>query len=564
MNDTLLVTFTAPPFEMTLTNLAAGTYSFKAVATDLPGATVASSVAQVVVSHDRFLITPGAVWRYHDAGTDLLTAWRSPLYNDTAWSAGPAQLGYGDEDEATVVSFGPDSSSKFITTYFRHSFELSDASACTNLTVHLLRDDGGIVYLNGTEIFRDNMPAGSITFSTRASAGATGGDESTNYHAVGVNAALLRNGTNVVAVEIHQDSAGSSDLSFDLMLVAGASNLPPDVKVTAPADGLVLVAPASFTVTAQGSDPDGLLTQLEVYRGTNRIAQGAAGSLAASQAALPQGVYSYFARGLDRNGLLSTSAPVSIYVVAGSATSFIPAGSSWRYLDDGSNAGTAWREIAFNDSSWSAGLAQLGYGDGDERSVVRGTRSDSSRIITTWFRHAFSIDDPALVRGLTARLLRDDGAVVYLNGTEVWRENMPPTGVIAFDTRASGTVNDPEEDAFYTRTLDHTLLVPGTNCVAVEIHQVSSTSSDISFDFELRGTVVTPTSIPLSPAFVGGNLQVSWPAPAVGLRLYETPSLTPPVNWTPSVLIPTLSNGQYSVAIPPVSGSNRFYRLQYP
>ena len=44
---------------------------------------------------------------------------------------GTAELGYGDGDEYTVVSFGPDPNNKYITTYFRHAFNVVDASACT-------------------------------------------------------------------------------------------------------------------------------------------------------------------------------------------------------------------------------------------------------------------------------------------------------------------------------------------------------------------------------------------------------------------------------------------------
>src|SRR5256885_1350218 len=78
--------------------------------------------------------------------------------NDGTWKSGPAELGYGDGDEATVVSFGSDANNKFITTYFRDSFTVSDPSLVTSLTMRVLRDDGAVVYLNGTEVFRTNMP----------------------------------------------------------------------------------------------------------------------------------------------------------------------------------------------------------------------------------------------------------------------------------------------------------------------------------------------------------------------------------------------------------------------
>ena len=70
------------------------------------------------------LITKGAAWRYLDDGTDRGTAWQAPAFDDSGWSVGPAELGYGDGDEATVVNFGPSSTNKHITTYFRKDREI--------------------------------------------------------------------------------------------------------------------------------------------------------------------------------------------------------------------------------------------------------------------------------------------------------------------------------------------------------------------------------------------------------------------------------------------------------
>src|SRR4029078_3777871 len=88
----------------------------------------------------------------------------------STWASGPGQLGYGDGDEATVVSFGPDPANKFITPYFRRSFDVAQAAAVSNLVMHILRDDGMAVYLNGIEVYRNNLPAGPIDFHTLATA----------------------------------------------------------------------------------------------------------------------------------------------------------------------------------------------------------------------------------------------------------------------------------------------------------------------------------------------------------------------------------------------------------
>ena len=84
-------------------------------------------------------------------------------------------------------------------------------------------------------------------------------------------------------------------------------------------------------------------------------------------------------------------------------------------------------------------------------------------------------------------LLRDDGAVVYLNGVEVMRSNLP-TGVVSYTTLATSAITGAEESTVYVPgTSVSSLLVAGVNTIAVEIHQHAGNSSDISFDFELIG-----------------------------------------------------------------------------
>ena len=184
----------------------------------------------------------------------------------------------------------------------------------------------------------------------------------------------------------------------------------------------------------------------------------------------------------------------------------LPAGATWKYLDNGSDQGTAWRAAGFDDSGWAQGPAELGYGDGDEATIVGFGGNTTNRFITTYFRTTFNVPDPAAFVSLNLRLLRDDGAVVYLNGTEVRRDNMP-TGTIASATLASSALGAPAEATFYSTGIPVSSLVAGTNTLAVEIHQANATSSDVSFNLELVGadtaTVVrgpylqqgTPTSM---------------------------------------------------------------------
>lgn len=159
----------------------------------------------------------------------------------------------------------------------------------------------------------------------------------------------------------------------------------------------------------------------------------------------------------------------------------VSAGAVWKYLDDGSDQGTAWQARNFNDNSWSAGPAQLGYGDGDEATVVnRGTVLSH---ITTYFRHSFQWGSTETI-GVNLRLLRDDGAIVYLNGNEIARSNMP-TGAVDHQTLAASTISGSSENVWHSYPIAALPLDSGENVLAVEIHQRSNTSSDISFDLEM-------------------------------------------------------------------------------
>lgn len=187
------------------------------------------------------LIARGAVWKYYDKGVDLGTDWRNPAYNDTVWSSGPAQLGFGDGDEATVVNGGP-SGARFPTTYYRHTFQVADPDTFVSLPMWMLRDDGGVVYVNGTEVFRSSsLPAApaAITYNTYANAlGSAPGDNSIDRATL--NAGLLVPGNNVVAVEIHQFDPPSSDSSFDFELLGNPTPAPPRMYFQRFSDDLVI------------------------------------------------------------------------------------------------------------------------------------------------------------------------------------------------------------------------------------------------------------------------------------------------------------------------------------
>jgi len=173
-----------------------------------------------------------------------------------------------------------------------------------------------------------------------------------------------------------------------------------------------------------------------------------------------------------------------------SKTIFIESGSEWRYLDDGSNQGINWRDLDFNDSLWSSGSSQLGYGERDEECIVSYGEDSDNKYITTYFRYIFEVTDISQHKRLLCEILRDDGVVVYLNNVEIVRDNMPH-GVIDYLTLPLAYVSGDEEDMFFKFYLSSDLIVEGRNIIAVEVHQADSTSSDMSFNLKLSSTEQT-------------------------------------------------------------------------
>jgi hypothetical protein len=184
------------------------------------------------------LVPAGALWRYLDDGSDQGTAWPAPGFDDSAWALGPARLGYGEDggDIRTPLRHGPNPAAKFITTYFRRPLLVANRAGITNCLLRCQRDDGIVVYLNGTEIFRNNLPAGAVNFATTALTDVPITNE-TAWLSAPVSPSLLLAGTNWLAVEVHQFSGASDDLNFDLELTALRSESQPCAGIFGPYSG---------------------------------------------------------------------------------------------------------------------------------------------------------------------------------------------------------------------------------------------------------------------------------------------------------------------------------------
>ena len=159
------------------------------------------------------------VWTYYDQGALDGNAWKALNYNTSEWKQGNAPLGYytgGQRDYQTTLSYGDDASQKYIAYYFRKEFQLSDTPANDDtFTLNYIADDGFVVYVNGEEVYRYLMPEGNIQYSTYATTYANGNPDRGSFS---IAPSHFRKGRNVIAVEVHNNVPGSTDIYWEASL----------------------------------------------------------------------------------------------------------------------------------------------------------------------------------------------------------------------------------------------------------------------------------------------------------------------------------------------------------
>ena len=245
------------------------------------------------------------------------------------------------------------------------------------------------------------------------------------------------------------------------------------------------------------------------------------------------GTIYYMADGSDPRAVGGAiRAGAQIYTPSTTNETLIALGANWKYLDDASNQGTAWRATGFNDAAWPNGNAELGYGDGDEAKVVNFVDVDPvtagvQKNATTYFRKSFTLANVGGISSVNLNIEYDDAAAVYLNGTRIaTTPNLPIDAAFNFYTGVA------IEDTIGTFAVPPALLINGTNVIAVEIHQAGNGSSDISMNLSLIATrSTTPTPYLLSgtgekPLRVRAYNAGAWSAMTDALFLVNTVAAT--------------------------------------
>ena len=509
----------------------------------LPGAPPVK-IETIIVSWD-------AVWRYNETD-DFDSDWASSAHLlGENWKSGAGLLGWdtrppeaplGTELQRPLLN-----DPYVITYYFEHEFNLSQTQIdnLSELKVEHLFDDGGIVYINGQEVFRHKMPEGIVSSETLAERGTDPDLEDP----VGIPATALVVGSNRLSVEVHQANSGSSDIMFGLRLTLVEE--PPDpsapkdtvtfnefssydseggfrleMKNLTPAPILLndyqivfseggiytieggTVSPGDFITFSEEDlgfspgnddrlflfDPSGQL--IDARRVTGRL-RGRSEEfngewLYPSSPTFGTANQFSFERDIVINEIMYHPRPEpavpdteAIY----ESVTLLDWDATWRYNESDPDLGNAWQDRSHAaGGDWKVGIGPLGW-DTTVKEIPAGTiitrpaLNPAAPVITYYFETDLNLtrNDIDEITALKLVHLIDDGAVFYINGQEVNRFKMA-NGIINSDTRATRGGDAVVEGPF---NIPKEALLVGLNRISVSVHQSSPGSSDIIFGMQL-------------------------------------------------------------------------------
>ena len=539
---------------------------------------------------------------------NLGTAWKEFTYATTDWGDGNGVFYNGDSNEIPGPVGTPLSQTDTYTSYFRSGFNSQVSPGGLRLLLTHVVDDGGIAYLNGQELLRFNLPAGTVDYLTPASSTVGGVSRLGPFS---VLAPSLRQGANVLAFELHQSEMISVDKFFGLQVDASVQSFAtgPVVITGHPSDATAVEgSTATFTVVQAGATafqwqsnnvniagatnptyttiPVTMAMNNATYRvgvssavsslffssnailhvvsdtnrptlvaasvGTNAIfvsfsesvtpatanstanyavtnltgqSFGVTGASLASGtnvqlsfSSLPAGAYFVVVNNVRDTSAAGNAIASNSVIRAGYSAPVVSIASTWRYDASGVDRGLSsiWAARNYNDSGWTGsgqgmfaakrdvtpngggGAYPAVWPEPVRTSMLLSNIDNTANLNTYYFRTAFN--SPAAGSGsLTFRTLLDDGAVIYLNGAEVFRLGIGTGFTPTYDTVANRTVGEAAYEGPFTVPVTNVLA--GSNVIAVEVHQVNATSSDINWAGEFTVTVdsvlVVPVTVPV-------------------------------------------------------------------
>ena len=451
------------------------TYAYRVFALDDFGQETPSEEVEVTTPADTTMLERNGDWQWRYAASAPAGDWTSPGFDDSGWNAGASPLGFGSAGLGTDIGAGAPSP-RPLSAQFRRSFSLADASQWASAEVSVPADDGVIVYVNGVEVGRSNLPSGSIGQNTYATAAPRTGSARGDREVFEVPGALLQDGENVVAAGTHLNYRSTPDASFDLSMVGelGEQQTPPP-----PAAPVVSGEAASSTSATLSWDSVDGASGYRVVRDGEDVETLPGGATSFEDSGLsPETTYAYRVFALDDFGQETPSEEVEVTTPADST--ILAAGSDWSWRYAASAPDPDWITNGFDDSAWSSAAAVFGFGGTDVETDI-GDGAPSPRPLAAQFRTEFTTGDLGGASTVTLNVLANDGVIVYINGEEVGRDNLP-AGEIGQNTYATAAPRGLREVAFEVPV---SVLNGGSNVIAAETHLNWRGTFDVRFDAEI-------------------------------------------------------------------------------
>lgn len=453
-----------------------------------------TAVAVVSPPSDDYLdfVTSPSDWKWRFDSAPLPAGWNQASFDDSSWSSGSSVLGFNTTGVGTDISVGAPTP-RPLSAQFRTRFTVTDPSTVENGTLSVIANDGVIVYVNGTEIGRANLPAGTIGQSTYSTAAPRSAAAATNRYTFPVPRSLLVDGSNVIAASTHVNYRSTPDVSFDLTFTAERGTPPP------PPAGITVTATAtdSTTVNLAWTHPGGsTATEYRVSRDgapVGTVAVPATGYTDAgyTDAGLTASTtYHYTVVGVDAFGAYGPPAEALVTTPAAPPDPHVASVSTgdtwkWRFSSDALPAG--WTGTGFDDSTWSTGPGVLGLGSTGLGTDI-GIGAPTPRPLSAQFRTTFEAPDPGALSAVELTVVANDGVVVWVNGVELGRVNLP-AGALTQNTYATAAPRSAAAAANPVRfSIPVAMLTAGVNHIAAQTHVNYRSTPDLSFAATVTGT----------------------------------------------------------------------------
>jgi len=559
--------------------------------------------SEKVPTLETLIIMAGEFWQYRKGRSEVHPSWTQisePMERD--WLRGSTGIGYGDGDDMTVltdmrrINDDPETPENegqpgYLSVFMRHKFQLSaeTLAAIDELVLRVDYDDGFKAYINGTEVARANLPAGIVAYNQISTSGHEAGIpedfDISNYKS------LLREGENILAIQVHNRNIGNDDLSMIPELLSREVLPKPARRVIHGIDELqqlvhirgiysrrqLQTVLAEFWENHFTTDYDKLVEYFDGLQNSDATDALSEAQAQAEAAEVEYNEYQFFyenALGNFGDLLLysATSPSMLVYLdnvlnVKGAAnenyareilelfafgvdnrytqedieqlakcftgwsickvppeqaedfpacslqpptecevqfddTTLIDLGIGWRYFKGtrepapapAGTPTTMWTAIEFDDSKWLRGTTGIGYGDGDDATILSDMRGN---YFSVYMRRRFMLTDPSQFENLILEIAYDDGFVAYLNGDEIARSaNMNGLGVPpAYDVDTNGNHEVTAKPAFISLKPFKSILKAGENILAIQVHNGTLNSSDLSMLPRLIDRRILPGNI---------------------------------------------------------------------